>query len=258
MADIVPQIKELQDDFRAITGRAAWVGACVVVRPGQICAIGLGRTGAARYAIYRIWNCEDRPLPPLPPLGEGEDFGPNEPVFSELLTLTSRAGMLLIELLQSGRYNLEHMVGVTIPYQLFDTAQWWLMFLLHSLRTLGHCVVRGPGGTACACSQISQGEMTLAWIDQYPEVCLAALAGLEADLLAGSRRWPNGGKRRKRQSGNEGRDRYCYTQLKAGKALKEIQTGVNRQQGWDPLETPQAVSQAAKRYAQRHGKKWPI
>jgi hypothetical protein len=66
---------------------------------------------------------------------------------------------------------------------------------------------------------------------------------------------PNG---RKRQSGNEARDRYCYTQLKAGKALKEIQQHVNDKKGWEPLETTAGVSQAASRYAKRHGLDWPI
>jgi hypothetical protein len=182
VADFTSQLKELQDDFREIAARAAGVDACVVVRPGQICALGLGRSGPARYAIYRVWNYDDRPLPPL---GEGEDFGPNELVFSELLTLTSRAGMLLVELLQAGRYKLEHMVGDTVPYQLFDAVQWWMVFLLHYPGTFGHCEARGPAGTACACLRIGQSETTLAWIDQYPGVCLAALAGLKADL-AGS------------------------------------------------------------------------
>jgi len=62
----------------------------------------------------------------------------------------------------------------------------------------------------------------------------------------------------RRVSTNEARDRFCYNQRKAGKALKEIQTKVNEKEGWEPLGTPQAVSGAAKRYAIRHGKKWPI
>jgi hypothetical protein len=65
-------------------------------------------------------------------------------------------------------------------------------------------------------------------------------------------------KPRRREAHNEARNRYCYNQLRAGKSLKDIRLNVNARQGWNPLESYQAVSQAAKRYAQRHGLPWPL
>jgi hypothetical protein len=254
VTDLASRIKALQDDFQALTGRAAWVGACVAVRPGQVWALGLGRSGATCYLKYRVWSYDSSPPPAL---GEGGQFSPDDPVFSELLSLTQQAGALLQELVQGGRYKFILFPPNTVPYQRVDVIQLWLVFLLHSRRTLGHCQVKGPGG-GCACAQIKDGETTLAWIDQYAGVCLAALAGLKANLLASSDRRPTGGKPRKRQSSNEARDRFCYAQLKVGTTLKEIRAAVNSRQGWEPLATDQAVSQAAKRYAQRHGKEWPI
>jgi hypothetical protein len=54
------------------------------------------------------------------------------------------------------------------------------------------------------------------------------------------------------------RDKYCYERMKKGDLLKAIMAAVNRRKGWEPLETVQGVSQAAKRHARKHGLKWPL
>jgi len=61
-----------------------------------------------------------------------------------------------------------------------------------------------------------------------------------------------------RTSTNEERDQYCYEQKRAGKTWREIQRVVNGTPRWEPLESEQGVSQAARRYAERHNRKWPI
>ncbi|MBM3996837.1 MAG: hypothetical protein FJ303_22185 [Planctomycetes bacterium] len=54
------------------------------------------------------------------------------------------------------------------------------------------------------------------------------------------------------------RDKYCYERLKKGDSLKAIMEAVNDRPTWEPLYTSQAVSQASRRYAQKHGKPWPL
>lgn len=54
------------------------------------------------------------------------------------------------------------------------------------------------------------------------------------------------------------RDKYCYERMAAGDSLKGIREAVNARQAWDSLDTDQGVSEAAKRYATIHGKRWPV
>jgi hypothetical protein len=54
------------------------------------------------------------------------------------------------------------------------------------------------------------------------------------------------------------RDKYCYDRMTKGDTLAKIKEAVNRRKKWEPLYTEPGVSQAAKRYAKKHGKKWPI
>jgi hypothetical protein len=54
------------------------------------------------------------------------------------------------------------------------------------------------------------------------------------------------------------RDKYCYNRMSRGDSLQVIKNAINRRRGWDPLDTIQGVSAAAKRYAIKHGRPWPI
>jgi hypothetical protein len=93
--------------------------------------------------------------------------------------------------------------------------------------------------------------------DHLDELLKASWSALAPSQPAAAAR-PPGTKARKPRSGNEARDGYCYEQLKAGTPLKRIQEMLNARKDWEPLCTEQAVSQAARRYAERHGKPWPV
>ena len=54
------------------------------------------------------------------------------------------------------------------------------------------------------------------------------------------------------------RNAFIYDQLSTGKTLQVVLNAVNANEEWSPLETIQAVSAAAKRHAERHGRAWPI
>lgn len=60
-----------------------------------------------------------------------------------------------------------------------------------------------------------------------------------------------------RASEHDPRDRYCYEQIADGTTLKLIREGVIRRRRWEPIDTVQGVSHAAKRYALRHSLRWP-
>src|SRR5262249_3143531 len=59
-------------------------------------------------------------------------------------------------------------------------------------------------------------------------------------------------------SANDARDRFCYKALKAGRSLAWVRGQVAKRKRWEELATPQGVSQAAKRYADRNGLDWPV
>ena len=167
--DLAAKTGELQADFQEIVDRANWVGACVAMQPGRVCEFGLGRSGADRYAINRVWAYDGfSPVKLVYPGVDGDDPAgwtevKERAVYSELLTLTQRAGILLHELCQAGHYK------TTFPFhanavRVDDPVQFWLAFLIHSLETLGHCRAMEPGGAYAACSQIREGDTTLASI----------------------------------------------------------------------------------------------
>jgi hypothetical protein len=201
VADFASRIKELQADFQNIAGRAGWVGARVAVRPGEIGAFGLGRPGSGRYAISRAWGYAwVTTLRGLPgPNGDkGNIQNESPPNYSELLTLTERAGTLLEDMCQAGLYEVRRFPPQAVPYTIVDlpvqhplvraaqSVQRWLVFLLHSPGTLGYCLVKAPGGMVAACGQIRAGKTTVVCIDQFAEVCLAGLALLKAGLETSS------------------------------------------------------------------------
>jgi hypothetical protein len=94
----------------------------------------------------------------------------------------------------------------------------------------------------------------LRWHELFLEIN-RSWAMVEGRLQAAS---PPEDKQRKRRSTNEDRDCYCYQQKKAGQTWRAIQEAVNNRSEWEPIDTEQGVSQAAKRYAERHDKPWPI
>ena len=61
-----------------------------------------------------------------------------------------------------------------------------------------------------------------------------------------------------KENPNDKRDKFAYTSLKAGKSLQVIKNKINNRRTWEPLESVQGVSAAAKRYAERHSLPWPI
>ena len=81
---------------------------------------------------------------------------------------------------------------------------------------------------------------------------MAALRAL-AESVATS-----GNGKAKKRNPNDPRDAYIYREMKAGTTHAAIRTHVNNHEGWEPLHTEQGISQAAKRYAERHNKPWPL
>jgi hypothetical protein len=61
-----------------------------------------------------------------------------------------------------------------------------------------------------------------------------------------------------KHNANDPRDSYIYHALAQGNTLHEIKNEVNTHHEWELIETEQGISQAAKRYAKRHGLTWPI
>ena len=63
-----------------------------------------------------------------------------------------------------------------------------------------------------------------------------------------------------KENPNDKRDEFAYTSLKAGKSLQVIKNKINNRRAWQPLESLQGVSAAAKRYAlrQRPPLPWPV
>jgi hypothetical protein len=60
-----------------------------------------------------------------------------------------------------------------------------------------------------------------------------------------------------RASEHDPRDKYCYEQIADGTPLKTIREGVTLRKWWEPIDTVQGVTHAAKRYAVRHSLRWP-
>jgi hypothetical protein len=60
------------------------------------------------------------------------------------------------------------------------------------------------------------------------------------------------------KNANDKRDSFIYSQMKAGVSLKDLLAIVNNRKAWEPLESEQGISAAAKRYAERQDKLWPI
>jgi hypothetical protein len=156
-----------------------------------------------------VWGYDDTPDLLAHP---GADTEPGKwslvednPVYSELVTLTERAGSLLEKMCRSGLYSPTLFPANAVPYCIdyspdFPVSeevaklvsakqqlQRWLAFLIHSLATLGYCRANEPGGAIAACTQLVDGQTTLAWIDHYAAVCLAGLATLAGVASDGSR-----------------------------------------------------------------------
>jgi hypothetical protein len=97
-------------------------------------------------------------------------------------------------------------------------------------------------------------------VGQLAAPLLQLLAMIEDELRTGAAGAAEGGggEARPRRSPNEERDRFCYEQKCAGMSWKGIRQAVNGRPDWEPIDTDQGLSQAAKRYAERHNKPWPI
>jgi hypothetical protein len=54
------------------------------------------------------------------------------------------------------------------------------------------------------------------------------------------------------------RDKFCYDQRSKGRSLKEILAAVNKRTKWEPIDTVQGVSAAAKRHAKANELPWPV
>jgi hypothetical protein len=57
---------------------------------------------------------------------------------------------------------------------------------------------------------------------------------------------------------NGPRDKFIYDNLANGKSRAWIRNRINNRSSWEPLDTEQGVSAAARRYALRHRLSWPI
>jgi hypothetical protein len=79
---------------------------------------------------------------------------------------------------------------------------------------------------------------------------LSELRTLPADRTAKSTGRPT--------NANDPRDKFIYEQMEKGKNLTWIKNRVNRKKSWQHLDTDQAVSAAARRYALRNALPWPI
>jgi hypothetical protein len=58
------------------------------------------------------------------------------------------------------------------------------------------------------------------------------------------------------QNQNEARDKFCYEQMLKGEPRKTIRA--NLECSWEQIESDQGITAAAKRYAKRNNKTWPI
>jgi hypothetical protein len=164
MSDLASEISELQADFQRIADRAEWVRAAFVVKARRFAILGFGR-----------------------PEGDGVNgpiisSGGGSPFFAELDTLTERAGRVALHLHDSGLCQLQGLSSATVSYQVKAPSEFWLIVLLHSPSTMGHCSVRAADGTyRFAAAEVGKDEAAV-WIDKYAQVCVSALAWLKAKL----------------------------------------------------------------------------
>jgi hypothetical protein len=166
---IYARLNVLSDAFARLDERAPWVRAALIVNPGKFTWFALGRP------------VEDLPGAAL--IG-GMKNDRDMAFICELYALTDQAGALAAKMWKSG-FNLGNPVSVRyISYDLREPRDVWLFFLLHTPPCLYHCCVRGPDGRKCpAFSQLGEGEVPVL-IDNYPQVCVSALAQLKANALA--------------------------------------------------------------------------
>lgn len=100
----------------------------------------------------------------------------------------------------------------------------------------------------------------LDWLGVNPSALRAGLVRERARLLGQESprdkrgNFPVG----KKRSTNNKRDAFIYKEMKAGRNLAGIKVKVNEHKEWYLIDTDQGISQAAKRYAERTKKPWPL
>ncbi len=163
--EILARLDQLSTAFARLANRAPWVRAGFTVKAGRFGFFGLGR-----------------------PDGDGPDAAPLRGVrsdqelaiISELYALTDRAGALAAEICQSGHYQGKAVSPKSVHYDLREPRGFWLVLLLHTPPLCFQCRVKDPDGRKrLAFSQLGESEAAV-WIDSYPQVCVSALAWLQA------------------------------------------------------------------------------
>jgi hypothetical protein len=235
VADLASHIANLQTDFQGIADRAPWVRAGFAVKAGSFGCFGLGRDGPTSALVRGVRDSRELAI------------------ITQLYALTEQAGALVAEICQSGSFQWNFYSGKPVHYDLREPREYWLVLLLHTFPACFHCRTYFPDGKdRIAFPQLGDCEIAVR-IDSYPQVCVSVLAWLKANSPAFATK-----KVQKKRNCNDPRDRFCYTSLKNGESLKWIMQEVNKRKKWESLSTEQAVSQAAKRYAERKELPWPL
>jgi hypothetical protein len=191
---ILGRLDQLSAAFTRLADRAPWVRAAFTVKAGKFGWFGFGPAD------------KDGPDPALL-RGLRGDRAQEAAIITELFGLTDQAGLLAMELLQSGSSgNLVSAKSLHCDIK----APWgvWLFILMHLPPTLLHCCTKGPEGpNQLLFTQLGESEVAV-WIDSYPQVCVSALACLKTNSLlvaqSNHQQFPSTGKKEKNCSHPDG------------------------------------------------------
>jgi hypothetical protein len=165
MADLVSRITDLKADFQRIADRAPWVRAGFTVKAGKFGMFVLGHPVEDGTALVEsLHNYQELAI------------------ITELEALTDQAGSIAEEVCAYGRYRGKLFSQESINNDFRHPRELWRMLLLLAPPTCFLCRAKGQNGREwIALSLLGEGE-TAAWIDNYPQACVSALASLKANV----------------------------------------------------------------------------
>jgi hypothetical protein len=176
----------------------------------------------------------------------------------ELHALTDQAGAIVAEILCQSGHNQWKLVSMkSVNYDVRELWQLWLMLLLHMPPLCFFCwAKRSDGRKWPALSPLGDSEIAV-WIDNYPQVCVSALAWLKphSPAVDDRQRTP----KKFTPLRNAARDAWVSKQRSKKNPLswEEIYDDAVRlavKRGWDMPATPKALEEAHRHYLKRQRK----
>ena len=167
MDDLSSLLNEVTEDFRSAAARAPWVRASFSLNAGKLGLFSFGHDGGGDGVNGPILSSGDKC---------------DQPLFTELFSLTEQAGQLLANCIRSKRYSWKPIQSGLIDRTRLKPTELWLLFLTHTPPVLMLCFARCPDGVARPLVPLEHQGESVVWVDRYSEVCLSALALLKAGM----------------------------------------------------------------------------